>query len=193
MLSSIPMTILEKIFGGTSRIKVMRLFLFNPSIVLSTKDVSTRAKISPAKTRSELNFLASVEMVKKKANSTWILNENFSYLNEFQRLLLKTSLITPQEIIKKISKVCKVKMVILTGLFTEHWEGGLDIMVVGDKYKEGSIQNVMSQIEAEVGREIRYSILETDDFKYRHGIGDRLVRDVIDYPHNVIFDKLKVL
>ncbi len=187
------MTILEKIFGGTSRIKVMRLFLFNPSIVLSTKDVSTRAKISPAKTRSELNFLASVEMVKKKANSTWILNENFSYLNEFQRLLLKTSLITPQEIIKKISKVCKVKMVILTGLFTEHCEGGLDIMVVGDKYKEGSIQNVMSQIEAEVGREIRYSILETDDFKYRHGIGDRLVRDVIDYPHNVIFDKLKVL
>lgn len=187
------MTILEKIFGGTSRIKVMRLFLFNATAAFNVKEVSSRAKISSAKTRSELNFLASVEIIKKKANSTWVLNENFSYLKEFQRLLLRTSLITPQEIIKKISKVCKVKMIVLTGLFTEHWEGGLDIMVVGDKYKEGSIQNVMSQIEAEVGREIRYSILETDDFKYRHGIGDRLVRDVIDYPHNVIFDKLRVL
>ncbi len=187
------MTILEKIFGGASRIKVMRLFLFNATLPLTVKEVTSRAKISSAKARSELNFLSSVEMIKKKSNSTWLLNESFSYLKEFQRLLLRTSLITPQEIIKKISKVCKVKMIVLTGLFTEHWEGGLDIMVVGDKYKEGSIQNVMSQIEAEVGREIRYSILETDDFKYRHGIGDRLVRDVIDYPHNVIFDKLKVL
>lgn len=187
------MTILEKIFGGTGRIKVMRLFLFNATSAFSVKDVSSRAKISSAKTRSELNFLSSVEIIKKKANSTWVLNEGFSYLGEFQRLLLKTSLITPQEIIKKISKVCKVKMIVLTGLFTEHWEGGLDIMVVGDGYKEGSVQNVMAQIEAEVGREIRYSILETDDFKYRHGIGDRLVRDVIDYPHTVILDKLRVL
>ena len=135
-------------------------------------------------------------MISKKLNgskkSVWALNENFSYLSEFQRLLLKTSLITPQEITKKISKVCKVKMIVLTGLFTEHWEGGLDIMVVADKYKSATIESVMSQIEAEVGREIRYTILDTDDFKYRHGVGDRLVRDVVDYPHKVIFDKLKV-
>lgn len=187
------MTILEKIFGGTSRIKLMRLFLFNSGLAFTSKEVSARAKISQAKARSELNFLSTIEMIKKKPNATWVLNENFLYIVEFKRLLLKTSLITPQEIIKKLSKVCKVKMIILTGLFTEHWESGLDIMVVGDRYKEGTVQNVMAQIEAEVGREIRYSILETDDFKYRHGIRDRLVRDVIDYPHNVIFDRLKVV
>jgi len=191
------MTILEKIFGGSGRIKIMRLFLFNPSLTFTTEDVSERAKLHPAKCRSELAFLASVDLINKKLNSSkkaiWTLNENFSYLNEFQRLLLKTSLITPQEITKKIAKVCKVKMIVLTGLFTEYWEGGLDIMVVADKFKTNSVDAVMSQIEAEVGREIRYSILDTDDFKYRHGIGDRLVRDVVDYPHKIIFDKLKVL
>lgn len=191
------MTILEKIFGGSSRIKLMRLFLFNPSISFTSTEVSSRTKISSAKTRSELNFLASIDMIDKKNNSAkktiWTLNENFSYLSEFQRLLLKTSLITPQEITKKIAKVCKVKMIVLTGLFTEHWEGALDVMIVADKYKTSTIESVMSQIEAEVGREIRYTILDTDDFRYRQGVGDRLVRDVIDYPHKVIFDKLKVL
>ena len=190
------MTILEKIFGGSARIKIMRLFLFNPSLSFNGSEVTDRTKISTAKSRSELNFLHSVNLINKKTNSSgksiWSLNNNFSYLNEFQRLLLKTSLITPQEITRKISKVCKVKMIVLTGLFTEHWEGGLDIMVVADKFKSSSVESVMSQIEAEVGREIRYSILETDEFKYRHGIGDRLIRDVVDYPHRVIFDKLKV-
>jgi len=190
------MTILEKIFGGSARIKIMRLFLFNPSLSFNGSEVTDRTKISSAKSRSELNFLHSVNLINKKTNSSgksiWSLNNNFSYLNEFQRLLLKTSLITPQEITRKISKVCKVKMIVLTGLFTEHWEGGLDIMVVADKFKSSSVESVMSQIEAEVGREIRYSILETDEFKYRHGIGDRLIRDVVDYPHRVIFDKLKV-
>lgn len=196
MVISIPMTILEKIFGGSARIKIMRLFLFNPSLSFNGSEVTDRTKISSAKSRSELNFLHSVNLINKKTNSSgksiWSLNNNFSYLNEFQRLLLKTSLITPQEITRKISKVCKVKMIVLTGLFTEHWEGGLDIMVVADKFKSSSVESVMSQIEAEVGREIRYSILETDEFKYRHGIGDRLIRDVVDYPHRVIFDKLKV-
>lgn len=190
------MTILEKIFGGSARIKIMRLFLFNPSLSFNGTEVAERTRISSAKSRSELNFLHSVNLINKKTNSSgksiWSLNNNFSYLNEFQRLLLKTSLITPQEITRKISKVCKVKMIVLTGLFTEHWEGGLDIMVVADKFKSSSVESVMSQIEAEVGREIRYSILETDEFKYRHGIGDRLIRDVVDYPHRVIFDKLKV-
>ena len=48
----------------------------------------------------------------------------------------------------------------------------------------------MAGIEAEVGKEIKYAILETDDFKYRLGVGDRLIRDIMDYPHDVALDKL---
>jgi hypothetical protein len=191
------MTILEKIFGGSNRIKLMRLFLFNPSMSFLTEDVSSRTKISTPKLRSELNFLESINMINKKTNSSnksiWTLNDTFSYMNEFQRLLLKTSLISPEEITKKVSKVCKPKLLILSGLFTEHWEGALDILVVADRIRTSAMQSIMSQMEAEVGREIRYSVLEPEDFKYRHGVGDRLVRDVLDFPHTVVFDKLNLV
>ena len=50
------MDTLEKIFGGAHRVKLMRLFLFNPTLYFETVDVADRSKIDVSKTRAELNF-----------------------------------------------------------------------------------------------------------------------------------------
>ncbi len=188
------MDILEKIFGGAARVKLMRLFLFNPNSSFTADEISSRTKTEISRVRREANFLIKVGMVKKKNNSSnrgvWYLNERFPYLAEFQRLLLQTSLITPQTILKKLSKIGRLKLVILSGLFKEQWESRLDMLVVVDNGKKSTIESIMSTIEAEVGREIQYAVLDTNDFKYRLGVGDRLVRDVLDYPHEIALDKL---
>ena len=44
-------------------------------------------------------------------------------------------------------------------------------------------------IESEIGKEIAYTIFDTTDFEYRLGIHDRLVRDILDYPHMTLIDK----
>ena len=44
--------------------------------------------------------------------------------------------------------------------------------------------------DAELGREIRYASFETEDFRYRLGAYDRLLRDVFDYPHSLLIDKI---
>ena len=48
----------------------------------------------------------------------------------------------------------------------------------------------MHALEAELGREIRYAFFTTPDFRYRLGVYDRLLRDVFDYPHRVLLDKI---
>ncbi len=83
-------------------------------------------------------------------------------------------------------------MLILSGLFKEEWEARLDMLIVVDRAKRSAIESVLSQIEAEIGREIRYAILDSEDFKYRVSVGDKLVRDVLDYPHEVALDKLSI-
>ena len=45
-------------------------------------------------------------------------------------------------------------------------------------------------LEAELGREIRYASFATEDFRYRTGVYDRLLRDVFDYPHRLLIDKI---
>jgi len=190
------MDYLEKIFGGAPRVKLMRLFLFNETTAFLPNEVFARTKVEASRARKELNFLLKVGLIKKSTRSNgkvvWGINEKFPYLVEFQRLLLQTSLITPQSIIKKLSKIGKLKLVVLSGLFKEQADSRLDILIVADNAKKNSTDTIMSNIEAEVGREIRFAVLNSTDLKYRLGVGDRLVRDVLDYPHEVVLDKLNL-
>lgn len=188
------MNTLEKLLGGNSRIKLMRLFLFNPQTSFVHQDIAARAKISSDRLKKELAFLHSVRMIKKAkktgGKNSWSLNDKFPFLAEFQRLLLETSLLNRATLLKKISKAGRVKILILTGLFKEIWESQIDILIVADNVKTGQLDSVVKTIEAEVGREIRYCALDTVDFKYRLGVGDRLIRDVLDYPHEVVLDRI---
>lgn len=187
------MEILEKIFGGAPRVKLMRLFLFNPSATFIVDEIASRSKIQAARVRKELIFLQHMHMVRSRAKGSkkiWMLNANFPYLAEFQRLLIETSLITPQTIIKKLSKLGSLKVLILAGLFKEEWDARLDMLIVVDRAKRSAVESVLSLIEAEIGREIRYAILDSTDFKYRISVGDKLVRDVLDYPHEIALDRI---
>lgn len=190
------MNILEKLLGGSHRVKLMRLFLFNPHTSFTHQEIAERSKVSSEKLRKELAFLNSVRMIKKakKANSknSWSLNEGFPFLSEFQRLLLETGMMNRTDILKKISKAGRVKVLILTGLFKEIWEGQLDMLIVGDNVKNGPLDSIIKSIEADLGREIRYCALDSQDFKYRIGVGDRLIRDVLDYPHEIVLDRIGV-
>lgn len=191
------METLEKLFGGAARVKIMRLFLFNPSSNFNTAEIVERSKVDSEKVRREVSNLHSLGLIRKTARTgsrpVWHLSEKFPYLIELQRLLIQTSLINQRSIIKKLSKMGRLKMVVLAGLFKEQWEDRLDMLVVSDGIKKAKIDALMKVLEAEIGKEIRYAVLDTADFKYRLGIGDKLVRDVIDYPHDIIYDKLGVL
>ncbi|HEY1037293.1 MAG TPA: hypothetical protein VGE62_01800 [Candidatus Paceibacterota bacterium] len=188
------MDTLEKIFGGAARVKLMRLFLFNSTLYFFTDDVMDRSKLDSARARRELSFLWKVGLIKKSTRNgtktVWYLNDNFPYLSEFQRLLLQTSLVHKQPIIKKLSKIGRLKLVVFSGIFKEQWEARLDILIVAEGSKKSTADSVMANIEAELGKEIRFAVLDTEDFKYRLGVGDRLIRDVIDYPHEVVLDRI---
>jgi len=48
----------------------------------------------------------------------------------------------------------------------------------------------VADIEANFGRELRFATFTTEDFAFRVDVKDRLLRDVFDYPHEIIVDKL---
>jgi hypothetical protein len=50
-----------------------------------------------------------------------------------------------------------------------------------------------SGMEAEIGKELRYAYFSTDEFRYRLSMYDKLIRDILDYPHRVLLDKLGIL
>ncbi|MBP6980093.1 hypothetical protein KBB41_03570 [Candidatus Curtissbacteria bacterium] len=97
-----------------------------------------------------------------------------------------------KEISKRLSGIGKIKAIIVSGIFIQNPESRLDILVVGDDVSPGRLKTVIGNMESEIGKELRFALLDTADFKYRQGVCDRLVRDVFEYPHKVVVDKVGI-
>ena len=63
-------------------------------------------------------------------------------------------------------------------------------MVVGDDIDFKKFISFIKTVEEELGTELRYVILGTDEFKYRYGMFDRFVHDILEYPHRKVIDKI---
>jgi len=63
----------------------------------------------------------------------------------------------------------------------------VDLLIVGDKMKKGKIEEGVRRLEAEVGTELIYAVFETADFLYRLKMYDKLVRDILDFPHELFY------
>lgn len=181
-----PMEILGKILGGSSRVKMMRLFLLNKTKNFTTKDISLRARIGVDAVRKELRVLASADFVKKKGNG-YAFNPLFKYTKEFEGLLVTADTLDNEEILSLFKRNGKLKLMLVAGIFLKSKDSRLDMLLVGDGMKKSKIEEAMRKLEAEIGVELSYAVFNTKEFLYRLNMYDKLVRDVLDFPHEVLF------
>ncbi len=203
------MDILSKLFGTEAKVKIMRLFMFNPDQPFGPSDISARAKVPLSVVKRETHLMRKMGMIKGKSFSQttsvkkgkrvvtkkkrvggWILNSAFPYLPALRNLLINIVLVKHSDIIRRLNGVGRIKLVIISGVFIHEDDSRIDLLVVGDAIRTSALENVVRGIEAEVGKELRYAAFETDDFKYRVSMHDKLVRDILDYPHRAILDRL---
>lgn len=203
------MDTLAQIFASATRVKLMRLFLFNPEVAFSLSECARRVKADSADTRKEITRLIAGGVVKKRSVIREIhskrnpkapirkvhelgygLDAKFLYLQSLKNLLITVSLHADESLIKKFGSVGKVKLLLASGAFIQEWDTRVDLLIVGDDLNMVRLEAVMKTIESEVGKEISYSAFETEDFEYRLGIHDKLIRDILDAPHTTLIDKI---
>jgi hypothetical protein len=177
------------IFGGEAKVKIMRLFIFNPSLTLTAAEVAQRAKERPNVARRELANLTKAGLLKKRSKG-YSLKSSYAYLPAIGNFLIDATPLSEKEIANKLSQVGNIKLILIAGVFLHDQDSRVDILIVGDNLKHGKITSIVSGIEAELGKEIRYAAFETVDFNYRLGIYDKLIRDILDSRHHKIINKL---
>ena len=194
------MEIIAKLFGGQAKVKIMRLFLLNNDTDFDMADIVSRSRVAKNTARKEVNSLASVGFIKhkntiregsrggKKKVSTWHLNTSFQYLPPIQDLLINPSILLRDDLAYKFKAVGKMKLLIVSGVFIGEPESRVDIMLVADRLNKTALKQLIKNLEVEIGKELDYVVFDTNEFKYRLDMYDKLVRDVIDLPHKKIFD-----
>lgn len=203
------MEVLEKLFGNAAKVKVMRMFLINPGASYDAAEIADRMKLRPAEARREATNLEKIGFLRRRAYTKevlrkrgkkavvtkrktqgWTLEPKFPYISLLQSFLIDTNLIRHRDIRHKLQSCGKVKLVVLAGVFIHDPESRVDLLIVGDSIKKGQLENAIRTIESQVGKEVRYTAFETQDFNYRLAMCDKLVRDILDYPHEKVIDKI---
>lgn len=186
---------LSRIFGSPARIKLLRLFIFNNDAAFSATDIAFRARTSKDATKKELSVLLTSGLIKKrtgKAGAGYVVNKRFPHYEALATFVRATTDISDTDAIATLKKAGNLRLVALSGLFTGAIESKIDLLVVGDKLEERPLATAVRALEAELGRELRYASFTTEEFRYRQGVYDRLLRDLFDYPHRAILDRLGV-
>ncbi len=204
------MDILGKLFGSSARVRLMRLFLMNTEEVFDRAEIGKRSKISGETLRRELRLFEEIGLVrsrtivkmtpkKKGKNDTLVkkkvlgygLSVAFPYLAPLKSLVTEIAL-GKEDVAGRFKNCGQMKLIIVAGVFIDEQDSRVDILIVGDKLKKPVIEGVLRRLEAELGKELTYGVMETPDFEYRFGIYDKFIRDVIDYPHLVVLNKLNL-
>lgn len=203
---------LGKIFGSKHRVKIMRLFLFNEHEVFDLDDISSRTRVKKPDLRKEITMLGNIGFIKKKSfikkvpktsrkknakpefknvrKKGYTINARFDLLKPLQTLLIDSELIKSKELIKRIKKSGRIKLLILSGLFVRDKNRKLDILIVGERIKRDLLEKEIAIIESEIGRELAYAFFDQQEYEYRLSMYDKLVRDIMENAHRRLVDTL---
>ena len=199
--------LLEKLFESVSKVRIMRLFVQNPQNDFTLSNVSDRTKVKRKSAQNELIKLINVGLIrkriitnlnqkdqKKKARKVigYGINTNFPLLQELHDLIIRSSTASRKRLFTQVKRLGKVKLVVLSGIFLNTERSRTDILIVGDDVSKRKLENFLSTIESELGKTVSYTLMETDEFKYRMGMFDRFLRDIFEYPHEKLLNKLNL-
>ncbi len=197
-----PLSIL---FGSTARLKLLRFFLFNPSREFTFDDISRRARLPRRTARTELNALEKAGVTVRRNMSVAIdgktkkmkvlgytLNKDFGELQALQTFLFETAPIDGKNLITHLRKAGTIDFVAIAGVFVRDFEQSLDVLIAMKKISQSKIETAIRALESEIGMEIRFALMASDDLRYRVGMNDKLTRDLFDYKHQVIVDRIGV-
>ncbi len=205
------MDMLSILFGSEARVKIMRLFLFNPETSFDTVMIAQKSKVNSSAVKKEVSVLEKAGLIKKRVfykilekkvrgkmvekklkAKGYCLNIHFHYLSALKHLLINTKTLDGEVLVKRLAKAGKLNLVLVAGVFTQDKDSRVDMLIVGNNINKAALTNTIKAIEAELGKELMYAYFETPDFQYRLGMYDKLIRDILDYPHQILLNKINL-
>lgn len=196
-LISNGMNILEKLFGSAARVKILKLFLLSPEKVFTSKEAGKILKISKNSASKEIRLLTSVNFLKKRPKG-FQLSQTFPYLLALRNLLVSVSPEPRERMLRFFKNKGKIKLLVLGGVFSNDFavdtldsSGRLDLLIAGE-LKRGAAERFIKKIEADVGKELNWTLMSAPEFDRRLAMHDKLLRDLLDYPHEFLINKLGV-
>ena len=186
------MNTLEHLFSSKVRLKLLGLFLLNPDQNFFVRELTRRLDERINSIRRELDNLEKLGLLVNRTENRrkyYMVDRKFDLYEELRALMLKAG-VTPQEkAIRQLRALRGIRKAVLTGVFTQQTMPKVDLLIVGNPPKP-KLQSIVAELEKMAGKQIRYSVIDKDEYDYRLNMRDQFLHDILSNEKISVVDKL---
>ena len=190
------LALFDSLFGSKARSRLMRFFLLNPGPEFSTVDVSEKTLVARPEASRELSRLGKMKMViehTRKGKKTFSVNEDFPFYTELKSLVSKLNVHAQSQVFRKLKIVGEVKLILISGLFLNYPKSKVDMILVVNNVNRTKLKHAIAHLEAEVGKEIRFVLMNMEELQYRLNMLDRFFIEFLEAPYEEVANKVPEL
>lgn len=189
----------EQLFGSKTRVKLLQLFYSNPNRSFYVREITRKIDEQINSVRRELANLLSIGIIKSDTNNNRLyyeVNQEYEYYQPLGAIFgggVMTASTAPaaDSQAADIKSLGNVELAIFTGQFTRDDTSGIDLLIVGD-INQTKLTKYITDLEAQEGKELRFTVMPPQEFKYRQQVNDRFLGLALGAKKQVLIDKHKV-
>jgi hypothetical protein len=212
--------VIEQLFGSKTRVKLLQLFYSNPNRAFYVREITRKINEQINSVRRELSNLLSIGIITSDPTQNRLyyeVNQDYEHYKPlamiFGGLATAEESPTPEKtaktgkkttaptakphadvseehpLAKSLRALGRVDLALLSGQFTRDETSGIDVLVVGN-VNQAKADKFMADLEKTENKELRYTVLPTDNYQYRVQINDRFISNVLGAKKQVIINTL---
>ncbi len=187
------LAIFDALFGSKARARLIRLFVVNPGAEFTTTEVAEKTLMAKDDVVRELTRLAKMKLIferSRKGRKHFIVNEEFPFYTELKSLVSKLNIHAQSQVFRKLKIVGEVKLILISGLFLNYPKSKADMILVVNNVNRTKLKHAVAYLEAEVGREIRFVLMNSEELHYRLNMLDRFFVEFLEGPYEEVTNKV---
>lgn len=170
------------------------MFLLNENEKFTIYEISKRLKTDGRRVAGILVQLVNARLVSmrtKEKKKIFFTNKKFPFFYELKNLVVRSNIYPQCESLGRIRNLGSVKLGIISGVFINNPKSKTDLLIVGDNISKAKMKHLLEDLEAEMGREVNYSLMDSSEFKYRANMFDKFIMEILESPHEVVVNKMQ--
>jgi len=185
--------IFSQIFDSRVRARLIKFFMLNDKQPYTLRDLAQKNKFGRRQILGELTRFSKIKMViarSRRGEKIFETNRNFIFYPELRNLVIKSNTQPECRSLGRIKDLGKVKLALISGVFLNFPKSRADLLIVGDELSRAKVKHLLESLEAEVGKEINYSVMNSEEFKYRTDMLDKFTMEFLESPHQEIICRI---
>lgn len=164
------------------------LLISNPSGAEPEELSSIEAYLMGEDVKKEKKSKIKIDSASKTDKKYFQVNTNFVLYNEIKELIIKAQILYERDFIDKLKKAGTTKLLMFTGYFVNDENTQVDILIVG-RLNKIKLLKLIKELEKDLGREVNFTFLTINEFKYRRDITDVFLYDILERKKLVVIDE----